>query len=113
MEEILERFAADCRNRGLADITVSFYVAYARQYLAFLDGKPIPEADRMDVRGHVEELRKRGNTMKSIRYHLAALSSHYDCLIFEGLAESETAAAHPSSKLRGITSKIIRLELTW
>lgn len=88
MEEILKRFAADCRTRGLADITVSFYVAYARQYLAFLDGKPIPESDRMDVRGHVEELQKRGNTMKSIRYHLAALSSLYDCLILEGLAKN-------------------------
>ncbi len=86
MEKILESFAADCRTRGLAEVTVSFYVAYARQYLTFLAGKPPQQADRLDVRGHVEELRKRGNSTKSIRYHLAGISNLYDWLMFEGLA---------------------------
>lgn len=86
---LLEGFAADCRTRGLAEISVKTYVAHARHFQDFMQarGKEILQADRLDVRDHVEELRQRKNSAKSIRYHLAALSGLYDWLIFEGLAE--------------------------
>lgn len=86
---LLDGFAADCRTRGLAEVSIKSYVAHVRHYEEFLrtKGKEILRADRLDVRDHVEELRLRKNSTKSIRYHLAALSSLYEWLIFERLTE--------------------------
>ncbi len=90
---LLQGFAADCRTRGMAEISVKTYVAHARRFQDFIQakGKEVLETDRLDVRDYVEQMRQRKNSTKSIRYHLAALSGLYEWLIFEGLTETNPA----------------------
>jgi integrase/recombinase XerD len=45
----------------------------------------------MDIRDHVDELRIKGDKTKTIRLHLAAISSFYEYLIFEEIVQGNPA----------------------
>jgi integrase/recombinase XerD len=84
--DICQDFAADGRTRGLASKSIRVYLGYVRELERFLEtrGKELTQADRLDIRDHIEELRAKGDKTKTIRVHLAGISSFYEWLIFEG-----------------------------
>jgi len=83
-----KEFASDCHTRGLTPDTISLYVSHARRFQEFLRGrkKRILQADRLDIRDHVEELRNKGLRTKTLHQHLIGLSAFYEWAIFEGQA---------------------------
>jgi len=78
--DLLQDFSADCRMRGLAEVSIESYVARIRHFVEFLEArdKEPALADRLDIRDYVEQLRGRGNTSKTIRLTLTAISSFYE-----------------------------------
>ena len=82
----LKAFASDCRTRGLIPETIKLYLSHVRSFQAFLQAreKVILQADRLDIRDHIEDLRAGGLRAKSLQMHLTALASLYEWLIFEG-----------------------------
>jgi integrase/recombinase XerD len=91
---LLENFAADCRTRGLAEGSIMIYVSRSRQFSKFLQDrdKSLLQADKLDIRDYVEGLRIKGNKSRTIRYHLTAISTFYEWLIFEEQVEKNPAA---------------------
>jgi integrase/recombinase XerD len=92
--DILQDFSADCRMRGLAEGSIGCYVGRIQHFIRFLQarGKEPLQADRLDVRDYVEQLRDMGNTSRTIRLKLTAISSFYEWLIFESQINSNPVA---------------------
>ena len=91
---LLQAYAADCRTRGLAERSIVTYLLYIQQLQRFLKAKEkeLSQADRLDIRDHIEELRAKGDKTKTVRGHLAGISSFYEWLIFEGQVQVNPAA---------------------
>lgn len=91
--DLLQAYAADCRTRGLAESTIESYLLHIQQLKTFFEarGKNLIQADRIDIRDYIEELRTRGDKTKTVRHHLAGISSFYEWLIFEGRVRGNPA----------------------
>jgi len=92
---LLEDFAADCRTRGMTELSIVTYLRTVRRFKAFLEakGQDVLLADRLTIRDYIDERRKGGNTTKTIGTQLAAISALYEWLIFEGLTDKNPVAA--------------------
>ena len=89
-----EDFVADCRTRGMAELSIETYLRIVRRFKAFMEakGQDVLLADRLAIRDYIEERRREGNTSKTIGTQLAAVSALYEWLIFKGLTVKNPVA---------------------
>jgi integrase/recombinase XerD len=90
-EEIVEGFGEDCRLRGLIDKTTREYQAIIRLFLDLLDDREssLHEVDLNTLRHFLAYLKdERKLAHKTIKSYFTALSTFYDYLVVEGLAQS-------------------------
>jgi len=83
--DLITLWAADARTRGADPKTVYAYGRSLKIIEKFLKNSPLEAADKTDLRAYIEACRTQGLTTRTIRGRLAALSSFYEFLIFEGL----------------------------
>ena len=90
-EELLKRFAEDCRLRGMTDESIRRYKSSLRIFLKFLEQKEA-SLDSVDIevlRDFLRYLRfERKAKEKTLENYFSALSAFYDYLAFEGLVSS-------------------------
>ncbi len=84
---MISAWSRDAATCGLAPLTIRQYGAIIEKFIAFLE-KPPEGADKHDISRYVGLLQARGLTNRTISFHLAAISSLYEFLIFEGRIES-------------------------
>ncbi|MCJ7443750.1 MAG: tyrosine-type recombinase/integrase [Methanotrichaceae archaeon] len=86
MDDLVEEYAADAEARGLDRKTIIVYVGNIRRFLKFVEErkKPITKINKLDLRDYIIKKREKGFTASTLRYNLAAISSLYDFLLFEG-----------------------------
>ncbi|MCJ7444891.1 MAG: tyrosine-type recombinase/integrase [Methanotrichaceae archaeon] len=85
--DLIEAYAADALGRGLAKKTITVYTGNIRKFLEFAEKrkKAITKINKLDLRDYVVKMREEhGFTESTLRYNLAAISSLYDFLLFEG-----------------------------
>lgn len=85
-KDLIELWYSDATVRGMATSTIYSDSRNLRNFETYITsiGKDIATADRIDMRGYVEYLRKKGLATSTIRNHLNALNSFYEFMIFEG-----------------------------
>lgn len=81
---MIDRWAEDASIGGADPKTIVSYRYSLLHFEKFL-GRPIAEADKMDIRAYVDMHRKKKLTTRTIQSRLNAVSSFYNFLIFEGL----------------------------
>ena len=87
--DFVEQYAKDVRAQGLTTGTILAYRLNIEKFMLFFNKKKITEIDKLDLRDYVAHMREdKGFTSNTLRYNLAAISSFYEWLIFEGLANS-------------------------
>jgi len=87
---VVRGFGEDCRLRGLAEKTISGYQATVRTFLRLMDrkGLGLSEVDQHVLRDFLAYLKDdKGLNHKTVKRHFTALSTFYDYLVFEGIAE--------------------------
>lgn len=85
--DLIEAYAADAEGRGLDRKTIIVYTGNIRKFLEFVEKrkKPLTKIDKLDLRDYIVKKREeKGFTASTLRYNLAAISSLYDFLVFEG-----------------------------
>ena len=90
-EELLKRFAEDCRLRGMTDESIRRYKSSLRIFLKFLEQKEasLDSVDMEVLRNFLRYLRfERKTKEKTLENYFSALSAFYDYLAFEGLVSS-------------------------
>jgi len=90
-EELLKRFAEDCRLRGMTDESIRRYKSSLRIFLKFLEQKEasLDSVDMEVLRNFLRYLRfERKAKEKTLENYFSALSAFYDYLAFEGLVSS-------------------------
>ncbi|HDJ97391.1 MAG TPA: recombinase [Thermofilum sp.] len=90
-EELLKRFAEDCRLRGMTDESIRRYKSSLRIFLKFLEQKEasLDSVDMEVLRDFLRYLRfERKAKEKTLENYFSALSAFYDYLAFEGLVSS-------------------------
>jgi integrase/recombinase XerD len=69
--------------------SIESYMTCVKAFSAYLDGENLATAGKDDVRDFIEHLRMtRGLSMVTVCHYLAAMSSFYEYLCFDGLATS-------------------------
>ncbi len=89
-EEIVEAFGEDCRLRGLTSKTTKEYQSILRKFLVSLDlgDTSLQDVDTSTLRNFLALLKdERKLTHKTIKDYFTALSTFYDYLVMEGLAQ--------------------------
>jgi site-specific recombinase XerD len=84
--ELLDDFIFDCQSRSRVKRTIETYRGNVREFLEFF---PEPEnVDNHDLRAFLAHLQKRGLKISTLKGYFSALSTFYDYLIFEKMAET-------------------------
>ena len=84
--ELLDDFIFDCQSRSRVKRTIETYRGNVREFLEFF---PEPEnVDNHDLRAFLAHLQKRGLKISTLKGYFSALSTFYDYLIFEEMAET-------------------------
>lgn len=80
-------------ERALTDSTIKAYRGDLRHFESYLDGTPIEDVDRSNIRGFLRELAERGNGTSSRARRLAALKSFFRFLQEKGYRDDNPAVS--------------------
>lgn len=84
--ELLDDFIFDCQSRSRVKRTIETYRGNVREFLEFY---PEPEkVDNHDLREFLAHLQRRNLKISTLKGYFSALSTFYDYLIFEEIAET-------------------------
>jgi integrase/recombinase XerD len=89
---IIEDFDRDMSIRGMTPASRKTYLS-AIQDFQQATGREPQDAARQDVRAYIEDLRSRGCSTSTVALRLAALSSFFDFLIYEEIAQANPVLA--------------------
>jgi integrase/recombinase XerD len=81
-ERLVEKYIADLNPNAKIS-----YGSVLRMFLKHLDGKPILEVKRSDIKSYCQSLRARNLSAKTQKYHLGAIRSFYNYLCDEEILE--------------------------
>ncbi len=88
-EDIINGFMQDCILRRFAKHTIESYKSVLNSFTSFLHkkGKDLLNVDKNILKDYIAYLVGKNYAHKTIKYHLSALSTFYDYLVYEGLIE--------------------------
>lgn len=91
-QRLIERWAEDAKIRGISPSTVYGYRRILKNFEKFAQGADLLQADKFLIRDYIKELQARGLLIKTIEYHLLALSNLYRWARFEELLKEDPLA---------------------
>jgi site-specific recombinase XerD len=86
MTDLVEAYASDAKVK-LGEGTIVAYKSDIREFMEFVKekGKTIAKINKLDLQDYIISIKeKKGFTKDTLGYHLAAISSFYEFLLFEG-----------------------------
>ena len=88
-KELIKRFEADCRVRGLTEGTIQGYKSPLRILSSFLGmrGLSLLQIDKNILKEYVGYLRSKGISEKTIENHFSAISTFCEYLVYDDLAD--------------------------
>jgi len=99
-QRLIERWAEDAKIRGISPSTVYGYRRILKNFEKFAQGADLLQADKFLIRDYIKELQARGLLIKTIEYHLLALSNLYRWARFEELIKEDPLAGVREHYLR-------------
>lgn len=120
-EKLIEGFIEDCRIRGLTDETINNYKGQVKIFGEFLKrhGKSFLDVDREILREFISYLRfERKVCQRRIEHYFSGLSTFYEYLVYEGLADKNIVLevrkrylrSYKKDKRSGSKRKLISVE---
>ena len=119
-ENLIESFLQDCKLRRFTKHTIQSYKSVLRSFIYFLNrrGKGILEVDRGIFKDYIAYLFDEKNySYKTVENHFSALSTFYDYLVYEGIAEKNYVLEirkrylrHYKNDIRSSQRKLIGIE---
>lgn len=88
MTDLLEEYERDIRIRGMADGSILRYIYTVNAFKQFIGKRRLEKVTKNDIREYAESLRQRGLVTKTISFHMAALSSFYEYLVYDDVVET-------------------------
>jgi integrase/recombinase XerD len=85
--DLLDRWEADARIRGMAKITIDGYRWALKDFQKFsvARGRRLKDTEKMMLRTYIDDCRSRKLTTRTIGGRLGAISNFFEFLIFEGI----------------------------
>jgi integrase/recombinase XerD len=85
--DYITQWASDAKTRGMDPKTIITHNRSLKRIEKYLAENSISlkKAEKTAIRSYIEDCRSRGLTTRTIKNYLAALSSFYEFLLFEGL----------------------------
>jgi len=83
--DLLDRWEADARTRGMAKITIDGYRWALKDFQKFsvARGRRLKDTEKMMLRTYIDDCRSRKLTTRTIGGRLGAISNFFEFLIFE------------------------------
>ncbi len=118
-EDLIKEFIQDCHLRRFTKHTIQSYESVLRSFTSFLHrkGRGILDVDKNTFKEYISYLFDKEYQVKTVEYHLSALSTLYDYLVYEGYIDRNYVLdirkrylRHYKTDIRSSQRKLISIE---